>query len=125
MKNNNNIINKYVSIDSIYDNFSDSIDVIPMIISSEDIKTFYLDSTEYVTTQDFKKIKNIIYQKRNNKEFLIQNNSKLISYEPCSNDSTYFLNIIYELNNSLFTLSEENYDLKNKITELEKSLSKK
>ena len=123
MENNKNINNKYVSIDSLYDTFSDSIDMIPMIISSEDIETFYVDTTEYVTVQDFTKIKNIIYQKRKNKEFLIQNNSKLLSYEPCSKDTAYFLNIIYELNESHSMLITENNNLQCKIKELEERLS--
>ena len=125
MKNNENINNKYVSIDAIYDIFSDSVDIIPMIISSEDIETFDVESTEYITEQDFKKIKNIVYQKRKNKEFSIQNNSTLIPYEPCSKDITYFLNIIYELNESQSILIEENNNLKCKIQELEKILYNK
>lgn len=98
MKNNENFNAKYVSIDSIYDIFSDLIDILPMIISSADINTFYLDSTEYVTTQDFQKIKHIVYQKRTNQDFLIHNNSQLISYEPHPNETHCFLNVIYPLN---------------------------
>lgn len=98
MKNNENFNAKYVSIDSIYDIFSDLIDILPMIISSADINTFYLDSIEYVTTQDFQKIKHIVYQKRTNKDFLIHSNSQLISYEPHPNETHCFLNVIYPLN---------------------------
>ena len=35
MENNKNINNKYVSIDSLYNTFSDSVDLIPMIISTK------------------------------------------------------------------------------------------
>lgn len=104
MKNNENINKQYVSIDYIYAKFSDAIDIIPMIISSEDIATFYVDSTEYITIQDFKIIKNIVYQKRTNKEFIIQNTSKLVSYTPHCNDS---LHIIYESNETFHTINDD------------------
>ena len=99
MKNIENINKLYVSIDSIYDIFSDLIDVIPMIISSEDIHTFYLDSIEYITTHDFQKLQHIIYQKRTNKDFLIQNTSNLISFTPI----LFVLNTTFILSNISIT----------------------
>lgn len=120
-------INDYIKLDTIYNNFSDEIDSIPFLLSNEDINIIEINEEEYISKNDYKTIENIFYLKRNSKEISIKssNEDNLIHFEPCSDDTSYFLNIIYELNNSQEKLILENNKLKEIIIELKKELIKK
>lgn len=104
----------FILLDDIYSEFADDIDSIPMILAEEDIEPTEIDSLEYINNLDYLKIKNTIYLKRNSQEIIISDkrkSSNLIQYEPSSNDTSYFLNIIYELNSAQEELMHENNQL--------------
>lgn len=103
-----------ILLDDIYSEFADDIDSIPMILAEEDIEPTEIDSLEYINNLDYLKIKNTIYLKRNSQEIIISDkrkSSNLIQYEPTSNDTSYFLNIIYELNSAQEELIHKNNQL--------------
>lgn len=120
MNMNSEIDKNYVSLDDIFVEFSENVDYIPLFISQHEIDIKEIDSQEYIQVSDYKKIKNSIYLKRNSKEILITKNDNLIEYNSSKSDSEYFLNLVYELNESIDelinennSLKEENYTLKN------------
>lgn len=84
MSTSNEIEKKYVSLDQIFLEFAENIDYIPLFISQNEINIEEMDSQEYINVSDYKKIKNSLYLKRNNKEITI--NSNLIGYSPSNND---------------------------------------
>lgn len=117
-------LNNYIKLDTLYKDFEEEIDSLPLILSEEDVESIEIDASEYILKDDYKRIKNTIYQKRKSKEFMIsENNDNLVSFQPYSNnDTSYFLNIIYELNESQDSLVKENKILREKITKLESEL---
>ena len=125
MNNSSLNINDYIMLDSLYVNFTDDIDKIPFILSSEDIDVIEINDEEYISKNDYKTIKNSIYLKRNSKEITIDSSKddNLITFEPCSDDTSYFLNLIYELNNAQEALIIENNQLKETIKNLTNELS--
>lgn len=112
MNMNTEIEKKYVSLDNVFVEFSENIDYIPLFISQNEIDIEEIDSQEYIKVSDYKKIKNSIYLKRNNKEITINKNDNLIEYNSNDNKSEYFLNLVYELNESIDELIHENNLLK-------------
>ena len=125
MSNSSLNINDYIKLDSLYDNFADDIDKIPLLLSSEDINIIEINDEEYISKIDYKTIKNSIYLKRNSKEITIDSSSddNLITFEPCTDDTSYFLNLIYELNKAQEALIIENNQLKDIIKNLTAELN--
>lgn len=116
-----------ILLDDIYSEFADDIDSLPMILAEEGIEPTEIDSLEYINNLDYLKIKHTLYIKRNSKEIIISDkrkSSNLIQYEPTSNDTSYFLNIIYELNSAQEELMHENNQLKEENNLLKNILNK-
>lgn len=121
MNNSQINLNNYILLDTVYHEFTDDIDSIPLVLSEEDISTIEINDVDYISKSDYSKIKNVLYQKRNNKDILISKkstSSNLIEFEPSTSDTSYFLNLIYELNTSLDNLLNENTLLKDENSKL-------